>query len=454
MIAQTVTEVLEQSLAKAGVKSLVIAYSGGLDSSVLLHAACAWSRNHAGEVRAVHINHHLQRAASLFEQHCQSICQQWQIPLDILHVEVKHKKKGIEAAAREQRYRALFSHCSTTEVLLTAQHADDQVETFLLQLFRGAGVQGLASMPSSQLRNDVLLLRPFLSVTRRELESYAQQHSIQFIDDPSNNDTALERNWLRKTLLPQLIERRSGLAQVIQRSAQHMGEASELLDELAQQDASAVVENSCLVLSSLFRLTNIRQKNLVRFWLKSQIVQALSADRLSELLQQLASGSESLCVTLDEQYELRIGNGRAVVIAQRTLLPIEPFLVTKIGRVPLPLIGSELCISGPDQGRDGGFGKWNEKISVRSHPSTALSIKLSGHAHHKKLKNIFQEMDLPVWLRRVWPCLYISEELIAMPGLFYTERGQQWLAEYQLQIKLEGAIPHLAEALQISGDIS
>ena len=454
MIAQTVTEVLEQSLAKTGAKSLVVAYSGGLDSSVLLHAACAWAQTHSGDVRAVHINHHLQSAAGLFEQHCQTICQQWQIALDILHVEVQPKKKGIEAAAREQRYHALFSHCSATDVLLTAQHADDQVETFLLQLFRGAGVQGLASMPSSQKRHGVRLLRPFLPITRRELELYAQQHAIQFVDDPSNDDTSLERNWLRKTLLPQLIERRSGLAQVIQRSAQHMGEAAELLDELAQQDASGIVDHGCLILPSLFHLNPIRQKNLMRHWLKSQMVRALSADRLSELLQQIASGSESLCVTLDEQYELRIGNGRAIVIAQRTLMPIEPFLVTSVGRVPLPLVGSELCVSAPAHANDAGLCKWSDKLSVRSNPSTALSIKLNGHAHHKKLKNIFQEMNLPVWLRRVWPCLYISEELIAMPGLFYTERGQRWLAEYQLQIELEGAIRHVAEALQISGDIS
>ena len=199
-------------------KKLLIAYSGGLDSHVLLHLVSQFPQASHYQVRAMHIHHGLQEEADAWVPHCQSVCADLNIPLQINHLNLELKKgESIEEAARAARYIALKESLKQGEVLLTAHHQNDQAETLLLQLFRGAGVQGLAGMPTISSFGSGQHARPLLNASRQSLEMYAEEHQLSFIEDPSNKDSAFDRNYLRNEVLPQLRERWPSIDKTISR---------------------------------------------------------------------------------------------------------------------------------------------------------------------------------------------------------------------------------------------
>ncbi|WP_348751332.1 tRNA lysidine(34) synthetase TilS [Pseudomonas rhodesiae] len=249
-----------------------IAFSGGLDSTVLLHLLA--NSKALPPLSAIHIHHGLQAAADAWPNHCQSVCDHLGVPLRVMRVQVP-AGASLERAAREARYQAFTQVIGAGEVMLTAQHREDQAETLLFRLLRGAGVRGLAAMPVHRPLSGGHLVRPLLDVSRVELEAYAAEHELQWITDPSNADTHFSRNYLRHCVFPILTERWPQTVPSLARSAEHLSEAQGLLDELARMDLQAAEQPSAfpwlglpsLALAPLRELSDARQRNALRHWL-------------------------------------------------------------------------------------------------------------------------------------------------------------------------------------------
>jgi len=277
---------LEGPLETLSVRGFCVALSGGADSVALLRAlqqlrrrSTRWRRF---TLRAVHINHQLRPAARSWEQHCRRLCAALEVPLLVRRVRVPQEPgRSLEAQARQVRYAALMRALSPGELLLTAHHQDDQLETFLLQLLRGAGVAGLAAMgeytrlgrptqgSTGQRLGDRWLLRPLLAEPRSELEAYARASGVSWVDDDSNVDERFDRNYLRHRVLPLLRERWPAVASVVARSAAHLGEAQALLREQAQADLERLAPEGPLELAALRALSVARQRNALREWLRA-----------------------------------------------------------------------------------------------------------------------------------------------------------------------------------------
>lgn len=249
-----------------------VALSGGLDSTVLLHALASMSDRPA--LRAVHVHHGLQACAAQWPAHCQRLCDALGVELLVRHVEVE-KGASLEQSARSARYQAFSQVLNPGDVLLTGQHRDDQAETLMLRLLRGAGLRGLAAMPVSRRLGPAELVRPLLETSREDLLHYATAQGLQWIEDPSNLDTRFARNYLRHQVMPSLTARWPQATRSLARAAAHLAEAGALLDELAREDLQSALTPATpawltlpsLDLPALIRLSASRQRNALQFWL-------------------------------------------------------------------------------------------------------------------------------------------------------------------------------------------
>lgn len=255
-----------------------VAFSGGLDSTVLLHVLASLAQREAlPALCAIYIDHGLQAAAQSWPLHCQRVCAALAVPLSIQQVAVD-RGASLERAAREARYRALSERLGPGEAVLIAQHRDDQAETLLFRLLRGAGVRGLAAMPMSRPLGAGMLLRPLLNISQAELRAYAFEHQLQWIEDPSNSDQHFSRNYLRHTVMPVLLKRWPQALTNITRTAEHLHEAAQLLDELASEDIQRAQLSTdtawqavpSLSLAVLRGLNDARQRNALRYWLRER----------------------------------------------------------------------------------------------------------------------------------------------------------------------------------------
>jgi tRNA(Ile)-lysidine synthase len=268
---------------------LLLACSGGVDSRVLLELLVRLRRQRHFELRVVHVNHHLQPAAAGFARAVRQACRELEVPCRVRHARgVARRGESVEARAREARYALLASELRAGEVLLTAQHCDDQLETVLLQLFRGAGVEGLSAMPASAPFARGLMVRPLLAWRRAELEEIAGRWQLRHADDPSNRDTRFDRNFLRQEIIPRLSARWPALASTVARSAGHVAEAAGLVRTLAAQDLLRVRSDGALDLQLLTALPAAQQRNVVRAWLRSCGLQAPDYKHLQRILRELA----------------------------------------------------------------------------------------------------------------------------------------------------------------------
>lgn len=287
---------------------LAVAYSGGADSTALLLACC---RRWPGQVVAVHIHHGLQPAADAFVGHCEAVCLQWKVPLIVRRVDARHARGASpEDSARRARYQELHAavHGEAGQVLYPsvaiAQHADDQVETMLLALSRGAGLPGLAAMPGRRERRGVVYHRPLLAVSASCIRMWLAGQNATHIEDPSNSNQDLTRNRIRARVLPSLDACFPQFRETFARSARHAAQAQQLLDEIAGEDMAHIAAASGLLITSLRALSEARQANLLRHWLKSVHGATASAAQLGEWQRQLAA-----CATRGHRIEIKVANG-------------------------------------------------------------------------------------------------------------------------------------------------
>lgn len=284
---------------------LAVALSGGADSAALL-VACA--EKWPGQVYAIHIHHGLQAAADDFERHCVALCAQLNVPLIIQRVDARHATgESPEDAARKARYKAFLAAAQAGHAqgaikdIAIAQHADDQVETILLALSRGAGLPGLAAMPGRWERDGITYHRPLLAVPGALLRAWLVERGIRWVEDPTNSDERFTRNRIRARLLPALEEAFPQFRETFARSARHAAQAQALLLEVAQQDLAAV--GSPPAIKALQALSEPRQANVLRHWLLQQQATP-SAAQLEQLLSQIAA-----CTTRGHQIHLKVATG-------------------------------------------------------------------------------------------------------------------------------------------------
>jgi tRNA(Ile)-lysidine synthase len=281
-----------------------VALSGGADSTALL-LACA--RRWPGQVRAVHIHHGLQAAANGFEAHCQALCLALRVPLAVRRVQAGHAPgQSPEDAARQARYAALAQVVQTEwpEVrdVALAQHADDQIETLLLALSRGAGLPGLASMPAHWHRQGLAWHRPWLTLPGAALREWLQSQGQIWVEDPSNTDEKFTRNRIRARVLPALAEALPAFRETFARSAAHAAQAQEVLNEVAEQDLAQVGVPPRI--QALQQLSRARQALVLRHWLRQHHATTPTTAQLHELLNQVVA-----CTTRGHRLHLKVGQG-------------------------------------------------------------------------------------------------------------------------------------------------
>ncbi|MGH8324148.1 MAG: tRNA lysidine(34) synthetase TilS, partial [Steroidobacteraceae bacterium] len=261
--------------------ALCVALSGGVDSTALLAALAA---NRPRKLRALHVDHGLRPASKYWAEHCRALARRLRVPLKVLVTKVERTRgRSLEAAAREARYRLLASALEPGEVLLTAHHCDDQLETVLLQLFRGSGLPGIAAMPPVAPFANGWLARPLLSRSRAELEAWVRERGLTWVEDDSNVDERLDRNYLRHRILPLIRERWPGSPRAVARSARHAAQAQALLDVLARADVERASYGESLSVKILRTLPPDRRRNALRFWITRAGWWAPDTRRLEEM---------------------------------------------------------------------------------------------------------------------------------------------------------------------------
>ena len=404
-------------------RQFLVAFSGGLDSTVLLHRLVQWRQQQPDiSLRAIHIHHGLSPNADAWVAHCQQICDGWQVPLVVHRVQLVDEGNGIEAQARKARYAAFNQALLPGESLLTAQHLDDQSETFLLALKRGSGPAGLAGMPETLAFAGTKLLRPLLNETRESLLHWAQQHELSWIEDESNADDAYDRNFLRLRVLPVLNARWPHFADAVARSAALCGEQEQLLDELlADELAAAMHRDGGLSIAALYTLSAVRRAAILRRWLSVQRAPMPSREMLVRVWQEVALAREDAtpCLRLGD-HEIRRYQGylwwvKALASQREKVLPWPaPFspltLPDELGVLSFGP-GDELRAPGAD-----------EAVSVRFQAPGTWHIQ--GRNGGRKLKKLWQELGVAPWHRDTTPLLFYGESLIAAAGVFVTLEGK------------------------------
>ncbi|HBR95756.1 MAG TPA: tRNA lysidine(34) synthetase TilS [Gammaproteobacteria bacterium] len=393
-----------------------VAFSGGLDSRVLLHL-CALARTSDGpSVSALHIDHGLHVDSAAWSTDCRAVCAGYDIPITVHRTPVvRAKGESLEAVAREHRYRAFASHVGADELLLVAQHADDQLETVLLQLLRGAGPAGLAAMPRARAIGQGHLVRPLLAMHRQCLEDYAKQHTLHWLDDPSNADQTFARNFLRHAIVPQLAERYPALRETVARSARHCREASQALAALAATDlAAAVSPHGTLRLDLVRALAPVRQKHLIRAWIEQSGWRAPRERQLTALLDAIArdDGQPGLET---RTYRIASYRNELHVLEKSHQIPAYHYPwkdITQPLSIPEPRLQlSQDTLLAEGVQLDTG-GTW----SVRRRVGGEM-IRQGQPARRRALKKLFQEQAVPVWRRDRYPLVFRDDILVAVPGL-------------------------------------
>ena len=402
-----------QQSPKSG-KRIAVALSGGLDSVVLLDTVFkAQAKNQSSQIFVFHIHHGLQKQADGWLIFCEKLAKKYKVHFDfrLLHL-IGEAQGNIESRARAGRYEALTDLCTEygIEDLLLAHHQNDQAETVLLQLLRGAGVAGVSGMPNSRVlktkAGEITLWRPLLNQSRKELEAYATEHKLKWIEDPSNQDVKYRRNAVRKTIIPALEKIQPEAIANLARSAGLLGEAQTLLDRLARQDGKTIILKDGVQLKQLLVLAKKdlpAANNVLRYWLKANSLTMPSQERLAAWwgdLNAVKAGAQ-LEWAHDEK---RIRLWRGILQIENMNAGIWVFKAIPSSS-KTPGLPSQLVKEAKKAG-----------LITQKDRSGSEKIQIKANAPRKTLKNLFQEGDIPPWHRNA-PLLYINGDLIAVAGV-------------------------------------
>lgn len=424
----------------------MVGFSGGMDSVVLLHALVQLRAQDAlaFNLRALHVNHGLNPRAGQWQAHCAALCREWDVPFASVALDLAEAMRagtGIENAARNARYAAFTEQLGEREALLLAHHRDDQIETVLLRLMRGAGPRGLAGMPMLRTLGSGFLFRPLLSFDRSALVAYASEQQLHWVEDESNNATQFDRNYCRHKVLPLIEARWPAYRDSWSKSATLQAEADILLQELAEADLGKILGAACneLRLDDFTQLGKPRQRNLLRHWLRQLQLPEPGWNDLQQLTEAVIpaaanSGAswqaDGYCIT---RYQDRL-------FALRTLEAIDRDATLEWNPVTQPIL--KLPHNGSLRARPSSGSADDARLAVAVSGTLHVryrdggeSLRLKGRPH-KSLKKILQEQGIAPWCRERLPLLYVDDELICIPGtgateLIATEDAVQLVIEWQ-----------------------
>jgi tRNA(Ile)-lysidine synthase len=411
-------------IAREQPDKLIVGLSGGLDSVVLLHGLTQLSRS--GElalpsIEAVYVNHGLSANADDWQQSCAALCAELDVSFTAIAVEVKPRaRESLEACARDRRYEALCNHAKAARrVIVTAHHQNDQLETLLLQLKRGAGPKGLSGIPSFSVMHSVPVSRPLLPLSREQILAYAEQHGLRWIEDESNGDESFDRNFLRHSVLPSLLKRWPSFGQTASRSASLCAEQQGLLDEICDERLAGLCDKpGCISVSGLNAASPAWQRALLRRWLELNKVAMPGTRQLTQIQQMLAARPDAqphivlaniqLRRYQDSLYWLDAGQQpwsfKTVGFNTQEYVAIEPQRQQLM--VGKPQEGSLCSVS--VVAAEGHFSL--------SQPVLSLPVKPAGETHHKPLKQWFKQWQVPPWERSDWLLLSDVEQPLALVG--------------------------------------
>jgi len=413
------------------IPAIIIAYSGGLDSSVLLHAAVQLkNQKKISELSAAHVNHGLQSHADEWQNHCEKICEKWQLPLKTTRLNLTDKNQLSEADARDGRFQFLEQLVENGQMILFAHHLDDQVETLLFRLFRGTGMHGMSGIPEARNFGKGRALRPLLKFSRQELLNYAKQHQLKWIEDPSNRQSEYRRNFIRNDVLSLIRSKWSSVSQSIAQFSNIAKQQVEILDEVAEQDLLDLHINlESLCLNKLIDLSLARQNNLLHFWVRRITNQSPSFGEIAEVFKQL-DFSTGVIVDPEKSIKVKVGSGWIRSYNQRLYFcsneEPEPLKKSKVWmnlKEPLELENglsvssktvknitseNEFMIRKPEA---------DEVVTVRPRVGGEV-VHPSYRQHSTELKKIYQELKIPPWKRKWLPLIYYDDQLVAIPNMF------------------------------------
>jgi len=432
------------------VKAYIVGLSGGADSTVLLHALSKIQKQLTIPVSAVHVNHGIHPEADQWQKFCEEFCQQQNIELKCLRVELKNNSgKGLEAEARHLRYDAITKLLCPGDGLLTGHHADDQAETLLLNLMRGSGVDGLSAMPESRPLGHGILQRPLLRFNNSALKDYLRENNIGWIEDPSNLYQGHDRNFVRHQVIPLLEQRWPKVSQRLLLSCEAMRDARRLLEELADEYLGPnlvhpqvlTITPRCLANTRLFKL-------VIRRWIRQSDLTSIPVYKLDSFCKQAQhADSENKTSISWDGWSLRFYKGRLWLSESNEVLPC-------------PLVNWQHGQADVDLGRDAGqlsltssalSAKRDESV-IDDFPGGELSVGgrvsiktalIEQGGHHKHLKKIFQSAGIPTWLRHSIPICTLDGELIAVGDWCLSDPFTGWLKDRGLSLKWQPNHPLL-----------
>ena len=396
---------------------VLLGLSGGVDSVVLLHILCLLRDTLSLKLHAMYVDHGISHNASYWGQFCSGLCDAAGVPFSIAKVDLaSNRHLGIEGAARLARYEALGRYDS--DAILVGHHQDDQAETFLLQLMRGSGVKGLASMPVSRPldRGAGLLIRPFLHVPRKVITSYAKTMQLKWIEDESNNDVRYKRNYLRLQVMPVLEKAFPGAKASISASATHLFQAGRLLDDIADTDLRTITQEGGLNVAGLVLLGQARSANAFRRWCELEHLEVPGKSQLAETLRQLSiSRPDAQTKVVLTGVSLRLWRGMLHRISDAGR---APFTLAWHGEAVLKLPdrrGSVYFMQAEGRGVHASL-IGTTPLILRSR-SGGETIQPDCSRPRRTLKNLFQEKCIPPWQREQVPLVWCGPTLVSIPGI-------------------------------------
>jgi tRNA(Ile)-lysidine synthase len=400
----------------------LVGLSGGLDSVVLLHAL--WQLRNAHQINqlvsAVHINHGLNQDAGEWQSFCEKLCARWEIPLETRPVHVP-QDGSLENNARNSRYEVFAELSAAHTVLLLAHHLDDQLETLLLRLLRGAGTTGLIGMPRQRTLGEGQLLRPLLDFSRAELQDYARREELKWVEDSSNSELHHDRNFLRQQVLPMIEQRWPRYRESWSKSLSLLTEAADMLQVMAQDDLDQITgQADRLQVRPLLKLSEARQRQVLRYWLAQLHLTEPGWNQLQQLVQQVLQQEEGTGRLELEDCYLQVHSGE--LYALRKL----PQLDAAEGTQQIQIQPQARLLAGNgflnfQQLTGAGLKSDYQQLDLR-YRQGGESLHLPGRPA-KSLKKLFQESAIPPWLRDRVPLLFHGDDLVCVPGIGIAEQA-------------------------------
>jgi tRNA(Ile)-lysidine synthase len=417
-----------------------VAYSGGVDSHVLLHCCVSISQL-KDKITAVYVHHGLQPEAECWAEHCEKTAKDLGVEFLMLRVNAKAAPgESPEEAARNARYAALKSLVDVDDVLMLAQHREDQLETVLLQLFRGSGLRGLSGMPESVAFGAGIMLRPLLNTPKQAISDYAHAYQLSWIEDPSNQSNDYDRNFLRNAVVPLLKQRWPAIDKTVARSAKHCADAQVLVDEVADELFDKVFDpaDKTLRISFLTEHYSHQQQLIIRQWFRHRGLKMPSQALVERILSQVVAAAEHRDPVLSGQsYSIRRYRDKLYCLTNRSLSEVcvdqsTQDLVWPVGQSSIKIakdrvLSCVFCSKGIPREQ------WQSaKVEVRFRRG-GEKIRLPGREGHHSLKNLFQEAGIPPWERDIVPLIYLDGRLAAVGGqwisaVFHSEKTQDCIS--------------------------